>query len=133
MRFIFSCLFTLAMVSSFAQEQREFEVKEGDTTFVMKRYYMCFLYKGENRTHDSTETAKIQAAHLARINELASQDLIHLAGPFGHNGDLRGIFIYDVGTEEEAKKLAESDPAVKAGRLRYEVFPWWGAKGTTLH
>lgn len=101
MRFIFSCLFTLAMVSSFEQEQREFEMKEGDTTFEMKRYYMCFLYKGENRTHDSTVTAKIQAAHLARINELASQDLIHLAGPFGHNGDLRDIFIYDVSTEEE--------------------------------
>ena len=27
---------------------------------------------------------------------------------------------------EEARKLVESDPAVKTGRLRVELHPWWG-------
>jgi hypothetical protein len=55
-----------------------------------------------------------------------------MAGPFGHNGELRGIFVYDVDTQEEAEKHAKSDPAIQAGRLRFEIYPWWCAKGTTL-
>ena len=49
-----------------------------------------------------------------------------LAGPFGDGGDLRGLFFYDVKTMEEARELVDSDPAVKAGRLRVELHPWWG-------
>lgn len=131
-KFLVFSLIVLNSVQTYAQDKREFEMKEGDKTYTMKRYYMCFLYKGEHRTHDSLTTAEIQTAHLNRINELAEEGKIQLAGPFGHDGDLRGVLLYDAATKEEAIKLAESDPAIKAGRLRYEVYPWWGAKGTTL-
>tara|TARA_B100000508_G_scaffold140991_1_gene144883 strand:+ start:3188 stop:3550 length:363 start_codon:yes stop_codon:yes gene_type:complete len=117
---------------AFGQSKREFEMPEGDTVFVMKMYWMCFLYKGDNRTEDSVASAKIQEQHLQRINKLAEEGIIKVAGPFGHNGDLRGLFIYDVDTKEEAEKYAKSDPAIKAGQLRYEIYPWWTGKGSKL-
>jgi hypothetical protein len=42
-------------------------------------------------------------------------------------GEVRGIYIFDVQTIEEARKLTASDPAVKAGTLVMELHPWYGS------
>jgi len=47
-----------------------------------------------------------------------------VAGPFGDNGALRGIFVFRVGSLEEAQSLCATDPMVKAGRLVVELHPW---------
>jgi uncharacterized protein YciI len=49
-----------------------------------------------------------------------------VAGPFLDGGDIRGIYIFDVKTVEEAQALTETDPAIKAGRLTMELHPWYG-------
>lgn len=90
------------------------------------------LLKGPQRDQDSIEAAKLQKEHLANINRLAEEGIIQIAGPFGHYGNKRGIFIMDAATIEEAEKHVKSDPAVKAGRLSYEIYPWWTAKGSCL-
>lgn len=112
---------------NFAQENSSEEVK-----YEMKTYYMAFLKKGPNRGGDSTEVQKIQAAHLAHINKMVEDKKLVIAGPFLDDGDIRGIFIFNVETMEEAIALTEADPAVKAGRLIMEIHPWWGAKGSCL-
>ena len=33
---------------------------------------------------------------------------------------------------EEAKALVESDPVVQAGRLRFEIHPWYAARNITV-
>ncbi|WP_082161785.1 YciI family protein [Rufibacter radiotolerans] len=104
------------------------EPKDGQ----MKTYYMAFLKKGPNRTHDSLTAAKIQEAHMAHINKMAAEGKLTMAGPFMDDGDLRGIFIFNVKTMEEAKALTEADPAVKSGRLIMELHPWYSQKGTKL-
>ncbi|GAB2542779.1 YciI family protein [Rufibacter soli] len=98
----------------------------------MKTYYMAFLKKGPNRSHDSLTAANIQAAHMAHINKMAADGKLTMAGPFLDDGDLRGIFIFNVKTMEEAKALTEADPAVKAGRLIMELHPWFSQKGAKL-
>ena len=130
--FVLTGLLIPSKVFSQKSNKREFEVKEGDKTYTMKKYFMCFLYKGENRDQDTATANKIQRAHMKHIGELAEKGVIQLAGPFGHNGDLRGILLFDVVTKEEAIKHVKADPAVQARRLRYEVYPWWGAKGSKL-
>ena len=47
-----------------------------------------------------------------------------IAGPFENAGEYAGVFIFKVATLDEARALAESDPAVKAGRLKADVHPW---------
>jgi len=94
--------------------------------YQMKQYFMVFLTKGINRTQDSVTVAKIQEGHLDNITRLFNEKKIVLAGPFLDNGTYRGIFIFDVATEEEVKLLLQTDPAIKTGRLGYEIHPWYG-------
>ncbi|MEL6863221.1 MAG: YciI family protein [Bacteroidota bacterium] len=109
-----------------------FEITEGDTTFLMKKYFFCFLKSGPSRDQDQEAAAQLQEAHLAHLGQLAEDQKICMAGPFEQSEDIRGIVIYSVPTLEEARALAEADPAVKAGRLVVELFPWWAAVGSQL-
>lgn len=96
----------------------------------LKPYYFVLLKKGPHRDQDSTSAAKIQKAHLENINKLAAKGVLNVAGPFLDDGDLRGIFIFNLSEEEQVKKYVDSDPAVKSGRLVYEIHPWMTQKGT---
>ncbi|HEY3602689.1 MAG TPA: hypothetical protein VGK72_12095 [Chthoniobacterales bacterium] len=50
-----------------------------------------------------------------------------MAGPFRDEGEMRGIFILNDETVEEARKLTESAPAVQRGTLQFELRPWYGS------
>ena len=102
-----------------------------DTTpvYEMKKYWLTFLYKGPNRDHDSATAARIQKAHIANIDRLAAEGKIIMAGPMGYNKDLRGIFIIDAKDSAQAASYVNTDSAIIIGRLRFEVHPWWTAKG----
>lgn len=96
----------------------------------MTTYYVGFLFRGPNWTPAVTaEIERIQKEHLANIRKMADSGKLILAGPFTDDGKLRGMFVFRVGSFEEATALAEGDPAVKAGRLVVEIHPWLSAKG----
>lgn len=105
-----------------------------DTTpkYEMKQYWLVFLLKGTNRGQDSASAANLQAGHMANIGRLHREGKIIMAGPMGYDRDLRGIFIMDAKDSTEAASYVNTDPAVIAGRLRFEVHPWWAAKGTYI-
>jgi len=104
----------------------------GADDYGMRKYVMAFLKKGLNRADDKAEAAKLQAAHMANIGRLAKEGKLAIAGPFLDNDELRGIYIFNVETIEEAKKLTESDPAIKAGSLIMELHPWYGSAALGL-
>lgn len=130
-RFLLPILFTgfLPVMRAQSPEPREFTmVSNGDTT-VMKRYVMCIYLRGEKAAgFDKDALAKLQDAHLRHIDSLATAGHVLVAGPFGDNGNKRGILILDAGYIEVAKPWVEADPMVKAGRLSFELHPWWTAK-----
>lgn len=109
-----------------------FVIEEEDTTYLMQQYYIVFLRRGENRSQDSTAAAKLQKQHMAHLNRMGSEGYMSLAGPFGDDGDIRGIAVYNTPTLEMADSLARLDPAVQAGRLEVEIHPWWAAKASAL-
>lgn len=95
----------------------------------LKPYFLVLLKAGPERNQDSLTAAQIQRQHLEYINTLAQTGKLNVAGPCLDNSYLRGIFIFDVPTEAEVKQLCEADPAVKSGRLTYEIHPWMTQKG----
>lgn len=114
------------------QQPETFEMQQGDTTYVMQKYFVAFLKAGPERSQSKEEAAEIQKKHLAHLESLAEAGKTSITGPFGDDGEIRGIVVFNTATKEEAKQLAEQDPAVKAGRLVVEIHPWWAAKGSTL-
>ena len=101
-------------------------------TIIMQQYFIAFLKRGENRSQSEEEANKLQAAHLAHLGKMYDLGYADISGPFGDDGDIRGITIYNVPTLQMADSLANADPMVKAGRLVIEVHPWWAAKGFPL-
>ena len=91
------------------------------------QYWFVMLISGDKRTQDSATTAKIQEGHMANINKLYQEGKLKVAGPFGDEGIWKGIFIFDCAIKEEVEKLLSADPAIAAGRLSYEIHPWWTA------
>jgi uncharacterized protein YciI len=101
--------------------------KYGADDYGMKKYVIAFLKRGPNRSQDSVQRAQLQKAHLENINKLAEERKLILAGPFFGDGNLRGIYVFDVETIEEAKALTETDPAIQKGILIMELYEWYGS------
>lgn len=101
-------------------------------TILMQQYFMAFLKSGPIRSQNEEEAAMLQEAHLAHLARMHKEGYADLIGPFGDNGNIRGITVYNVPTLKMADSLAHLDPMVKAGRLEIEIHPWWVAKGQSL-
>lgn len=105
-------------------------MKKTTTPEVMTTAYLAFLTRGAKWTPEKTpQTEAIQKAHMDNINRLAETKKLVVAGPFGDDGTMRGIFVFKVASLAEAKALAETDPAVQAGRLALEIHPWLVPEG----
>lgn len=101
-------------------------------TILMQQYFIAFLKSGPIRGQNEEETAELQKQHLAHLTKMYELGYSDISGPFGDNGNIRGITIYNVPTLKMADSLANSDPMVKAGRLEIEIHPWWAGKGFAL-
>lgn len=101
-------------------------------TILMQQYFIAFLKKGPNRSQTKEEADSLQKLHLAHLGRMYAEGYADISGPFGDDGEIRGITIYNVPTLEMADSLANMDPMVKAGRLIIEIHPWWAAKGFPL-
>lgn len=100
-------------------------MKKTTTPEKFTRAYFGFLTRGDKWTPEKTPaTEELQKAHLANIVRLAELKKLVVAGPFGDNTPLRGIFVFRVASIDEARELAATDPAVQAGRLKIEMHPW---------
>ncbi len=98
----------------------------------LESYQLVLLRRPEKpREYAEDKLEEIQKAHLAHLRELAKAGKLMVAGPLDDQPDprWRGIELFRVATLEEAKRLAEEDPAVKAGRLEAVVMTWYTEKG----
>ncbi|MFC0603562.1 YciI family protein [Winogradskyella pulchriflava] len=101
-------------------------------TILMQQYFIAFLKSGPIRNQNEEEASRLQKEHLAHLKKMYDLGYADISGPFGDDGEIRGITIYNVPTLKMADSLANADPMVKAGRLVIEIHPWWAGKGFPL-
>ena len=129
----------IAVISCERQpEQKEAEQQKGSfdpvlaeqygaDEYGMKKYVFAFLKRGPNQDLDSVQKAELQMAHLKNINRMAEEGKLVLAGPFFGNDELRGIYVFNVGSLAEAEELTGTDPSIQAGLLTMELKEWYGS------
>jgi len=97
-----------------------------------EQFQLVILRAGDNPPELSRDQLKeLQKQHLAHLTAMGKSGKMVLAGPFGDQEDksFRGMCLYRVGSIEAARKLAEEDPAVKAGRMKVQAMTWYVEKG----
>ena len=105
-------------------------MKKASSLLKMTTAYLALLTRGAKWTPGQTPAnEELQKAHMANIIRLAEMKKLVVAGPFGDNGQLRGIFVFKVASLDEARTLTETDPAVQAGRLAIDLHPWLVPEG----
>lgn len=112
----------------------ELAKKLGADEYGMKNYVLCIMRTGPKDAKIKGKRRDLAfAGHMANIGKLADEGKLTVAGPFGKNKiAYRGLFIFDVANVEDAKKLVETDPAVKAGIFVYDLIPWYGSASLML-
>src|SRR5260370_2160198 len=87
---------------------------------------MAILKRGPKWTGaQAPETQKILHQYLINVLALLDSGKAVIAGPFGDDTELAGIFILRASSSDEAKTWVDGDPAVKAGLFQAEVHAWW--------
>lgn len=83
-------------------------------------------------SYDDDTIDRIQREHLAYHASLREAGHVVTNGPVTDQPDesFRGLTFYRTGSLEQARRLAQADPAVQAGRLEVDVMTWYCPPGT---
>jgi uncharacterized protein YciI len=108
-------------------EYRRLHAQDPKTPENMQVHPLCLMYRGAAWESVGDRRKAVMAEHVRYVMQLREQGKLSAAGPMEEPGDLMGMVIYRPIPVEEAQKLEESDPAVKAGVLRAEIHRWWSS------
>ena len=95
---------------------------------VMEQYTLVLIHAGDAWDPKAPAFQETGKQHQAYARKMMDQGSVALAGPFGDNAQLKGIYIFTVDAEQAAKLVAD-DPMVKAGFFKPEPHPWITAHG----
>lgn len=93
------------------------------------RYQLVLLERAADAPElDEAAADALQRRHLGHFARMRAAGLMKVAGPIRGDDAIAGICIYRADTPEQARRLAEDDPAVRAGSYVVRVMDWFTAK-----
>lgn len=98
----------------------------------LEEFELVILRRPEQpASYDDETLDRIQREHLDYLARFRDSGDIVVNGPVIDQPDesMRGLSFFRTGSLEETRRLAEADPAVRAGRLEVEVMHWWCPAG----
>jgi uncharacterized protein YciI len=99
--------------------------------FELERFELVLLKRPKDPAElPDAEIERIQSLHLVHLSAMAAAGHLVVAGPFDQQPDesLRGMCLYQTGSIDRARALAEDDPAVRARRLEVDVMYFYCEK-----
>src|SRR6266567_7816859 len=104
------------------------ETGSQESKYEMGTFYVCLLVKPPNFSASQASQQLFQS-HFNHVKGLLASGKAAIAGPFGDDTRIAGVFVLNASSPEEARALEEADPLVKEGGFSVEVLKWWAAKG----
>jgi uncharacterized protein YciI len=90
----------------------------------MGTYYLAIYVRGPKyMTGQTPEHVELTKSHLKYIRRMIEEKKYMFAGPLLDGGDKQGIAIVSAATAQDAKRIAEGDPAIAAGHMAVELHP----------
>lgn len=100
----------------------------GADDYGMKGYVLVILKTGDNDSASAQQSQELFRGHMDNIRRLVDEDKLIVAGPLGRNENAyRGIFIMNMTDVEEVRQIMDTDPAIAAGLLAVDLYPWYGS------
>jgi len=107
---------------------KELSLKLGADELGMKTYIMVILKTGTAQITDSVKRKEMFRGHFDNINKLAAEGKLVIAGPINKNErTYRGIFVFNVKDEDEARKLMEDDLTIVNRIFEVEYYKWYAS------
>lgn len=126
-----SCASTKQSTAGYDQKLAE---SLGADEYGMRSYQFVILKTGPVKISDKDSVSNLFRGHLENINRLVEQDKLIVAGPFGKNDhQFRGLFIFKTKDKPETEALLATDPAIKAGLLAADIYPWYGSAALPMY
>ncbi len=94
-----------------------------------KEYTVALLKDGPNWNHENRDA--IVGAHAMRNFDLRAEGKLAIVGPMRSEGDVRGLYIFNLGPDETAEVL-DGDPSIEAGIFVYETQTMMAFPGDAL-
>ncbi|MBI1286567.1 MAG: hypothetical protein GC178_03220 [Flavobacteriales bacterium] len=100
----------------------------------MKSYVFVVLKTGPAKIEDKAVLDSCFVGHFSNMQKLAEEKKLVVAGPMGKNdNNYRGLFIFDVATQEEAQEMMKGDPTISMGIFEVEMYDWYGSAALPVY
>jgi uncharacterized protein YciI len=92
-------------------------------------YQLILLVRPPDQPQLDDEAATaLGLQHLGHFRKMHAAGYLKIAGPIDDDDKIAGICLYQAGSLERARRLAEDDPAVRAGRFVVRAMTWYTQK-----